>query len=105
MEEIRHFLPYNVLMDNKDNLHCFDHFTWIIAEISEIDINSEIFLFVHHAGLKGSDLQKKKITWPTNAFYVYFFLQCLLPSYWHESLKKAVYCVNNSACICKRIFN
>lgn len=43
MEEIRHFLPYNVLMDNKDNLHCFDHFTWIIAEISEIDINSEIF--------------------------------------------------------------
>lgn len=49
-------------MDNKDNLHCFDHFTWIIAEISEIDINSEIFLFVYHAGLKGSNLQKKKIT-------------------------------------------
>lgn len=79
MEEIRHFLPYNVLMDNKDNLHCFDHFTWIIAEISEIDINSEIFLFVHHAGLKGSDLQKKKLHDPLMHFmYIFFCNACFL---------------------------
>lgn len=79
MEEIRHFLPYNVLMDNKDNLHCFDHFTWIIAEISEIDINSEIFLFVYHAGLKGSDLQKKKLHDPLMHFmYIFFCNACFL---------------------------
>lgn len=79
MEEIRHFLPYYVLMDNKDNLHCFDHFTWIIAEISEIDINSEIFLFVHHAGLKGSDLQKKKLHDPLMHFmYIFFCNACFL---------------------------
>lgn len=79
MEEIRHFLPYNVLMDNKDNLHCFDYFTWIIAEISEIDINSEIFLFVHHAGLKGSDLQKKKLHDPLMHFmYIFFCNACFL---------------------------
>lgn len=79
MEEIRHFLPYNVLMDNKDNLHCFDHFTWIIAEISEIDINCEIFLFVRHAGLKGSDLQKKKLHDPLMHFmYIFFCNACFL---------------------------
>lgn len=66
-------------MDNKDNLHCFDHFTWIIAEISEIDINSEIFLFVHHAGLKGSDLQKKKLHDPLMHFmYIFFCNACFL---------------------------
>lgn len=79
MEEIRHFLPYNVLMDNKDNLHCFDYFTWIIAEISEIDINSEIFLFVHHAGLKGSDLQKKN--YMTHLCILCIFFSAMLASF------------------------